>query len=73
MQGSVAIAGAAVRWLRDNLSIINSSSEVGMFAAGTLSLAVKFCFERCHFFADLQDQLVLVYVFVVVVFCRNFV
>ena len=29
MQGSVAIAGAAVRWLRDNLGIIKSSSEIG--------------------------------------------
>jgi len=29
-QGSVAIAGAAIRWLRDNLAIINSSEESGM-------------------------------------------
>ena len=27
-QGSVAVAGAAVRWLRDNLGIIESSSQV---------------------------------------------
>ncbi|EEC03192.1 glycerol kinase, putative [Ixodes scapularis] len=32
LEGSVAIAGAAVRWLRDNLSIINSSSEVEKLA-----------------------------------------
>lgn len=28
-QGSVAIAGAVVRWLRDNLGIIKSSAEIG--------------------------------------------
>ena len=27
-QGSVAIAGAAVKWLRDNLGIIKESSEI---------------------------------------------
>jgi glycerol kinase len=27
----VAIAGEAVKWLRDNLGIINKSSEIGMF------------------------------------------
>ncbi|KAF6028050.1 GK [Bugula neritina] len=27
LEGSVAIAGAAIRWLRDNLAIINSSEE----------------------------------------------
>ena len=35
MQGSVAIAGAAVRWLRDNLGIIKSSSEIGENGCGT--------------------------------------
>ena len=29
LEGSVAIAGAAVRWLRDNLGIIKSSEEIG--------------------------------------------
>lgn len=28
-QGSVAIAGAVVRWLKDNLGIIQTSSELG--------------------------------------------
>ncbi|KAH9368310.1 hypothetical protein HPB48_008024 [Haemaphysalis longicornis] len=28
VEGSVAIAGAAVRWLRDNLSLISSSAEI---------------------------------------------
>ena len=27
-QGSVAIAGAAIRWLRDNMKMINSSDEI---------------------------------------------
>lgn len=27
-QGSVAIAGAAIQWLRDNLKMINSSEEI---------------------------------------------
>lgn len=29
LQGSVAIAGAVVRWLQDNLGIISSSEELG--------------------------------------------
>lgn len=29
LEGSVAIAGAAVRWLKDNLGLIAESSEVG--------------------------------------------
>eukprot|EP01135_Chromosphaera_perkinsii_P008925 Nk52_evm35s1524 gene=Nk52_evmTU35s1524 len=32
LEGSVAIAGAAVRWLRDNLQIIKTSEEVGVLA-----------------------------------------
>lgn len=28
-QGSVAIAGAVVRWLKDNLGILKTSSEIG--------------------------------------------
>ena len=28
-QGSIAIAGAAVRWLRDNLGIIKNSADIG--------------------------------------------
>lgn len=28
-QGSVAITGAAVKWLRDNLNVIGSASEIG--------------------------------------------
>ena len=33
LEGSVAIAGALVQWLRDNLGIINSASEVETLAA----------------------------------------
>ncbi|XP_064471144.1 glycerol kinase 3-like isoform X1 [Ornithodoros turicata] len=32
LEGSVAIAGAAIRWLRDNLGIINTSAEVEKLA-----------------------------------------
>ena len=32
LEGSVAIAGAAVQWLRDNLNIINSSTEIESLA-----------------------------------------
>lgn len=28
LEGSVAIAGAVIRWLRDNLGIIKSSEEI---------------------------------------------
>lgn len=28
-QGSVAITGAAVKWLRDNLNVISRASEIG--------------------------------------------
>lgn len=31
LQGSVAIAGAVVRWLRDNLGIADSSQEIGEY------------------------------------------
>lgn len=45
-QGSVAIAGAVVRWLQDNLGIIGSSEELGRFcswfgACGVSGLSVK--------------------------------
>lgn len=30
-QGSVAIAGAVIRWLRDNLGIIQTSEEIGEY------------------------------------------
>ena len=33
LEGSIAIAGASVKWLRDNLKIITKASEVGKFAA----------------------------------------
>lgn len=29
LEGAVAIAGACVRWLRDNLGVIKTSEEVG--------------------------------------------
>jgi glycerol kinase len=33
LEGSIAIAGASVKWLRDNLGIITESSQVGEFAS----------------------------------------
>ncbi|KAI9340146.1 hypothetical protein DFJ73DRAFT_845415 [Zopfochytrium polystomum] len=33
LEGSIAIAGAAVKWLRDNLGIISKASEIGELAA----------------------------------------
>uniref|UniRef100_A0A3Q4BUL5 glycerol kinase n=1 Tax=Mola mola TaxID=94237 RepID=A0A3Q4BUL5_MOLML len=33
LEGSVAIAGAVVRWLRDNMGIVKSSAEIEMLAA----------------------------------------
>ncbi|KAL5034975.1 hypothetical protein BDV3_004464 [Batrachochytrium dendrobatidis] len=33
LEGSIAIAGAAVKWLRDNLGIISEASQVSEFAA----------------------------------------
>lgn len=32
LEGSIAIAGAAVKWIRDNMGIIQSSSEIEAFA-----------------------------------------
>ena len=32
LEGSVAIAGAAVRWLRDNLHIIKTSTDIELLA-----------------------------------------
>lgn len=32
LEGSIAIAGAAVRWLRDNLSLIKNSSDIEKLA-----------------------------------------
>ena len=31
IQGAIAIAGAAVQWLRDNIGIIEKSSDIGKF------------------------------------------
>lgn len=42
-QGSVAIAGAVVRWLRDNMGIIKSSAEIGSL----LIMTRLFC-NRSH-------------------------
>lgn len=38
-QGSVAVAGAAVRWLRDNLGILSTASEIEGLAAAVPSTA----------------------------------
>lgn len=32
-QGSIAIAGAAIKWLRDNMGLVKESAEVGELAA----------------------------------------
>lgn len=49
-QGSVAIAGAVVRWLQDNLGIIASSEELGASEGGCLfSFGV---FPFCSFPAE---------------------
>ena len=37
LEGSVAVAGSAVRWLRDNLSIISSTDEVQRLAMSVKS------------------------------------
>lgn len=31
LEGSVAIAGACVRWLRDNIGILEKSSDIGLY------------------------------------------
>lgn len=47
-QGSVAIAGAVVRWLQDNLGIIGSSEELGTSKRVFLvSLCVLLCRTSC--------------------------
>ena len=33
LEGSIAVAGALVQWLRDNIGLINSSSEIEMMAS----------------------------------------
>ncbi|KAG0371074.1 hypothetical protein BC939DRAFT_393665 [Gamsiella multidivaricata] len=35
LEGSIAVAGSAVKWLRDNMGIINSAEEVNDLAAAT--------------------------------------
>ena len=37
-QGSVAIAGAAVKWLRDNLNMIEKASEIRKYEDNTLHI-----------------------------------
>lgn len=41
-QGSVAIAGAVVRWLKDNLGIVQSSAEIGTYT-GASRICVCVC------------------------------
>ena len=33
MEGAIAVAGSAVKWARDQLRIINTADEVGVFAS----------------------------------------
>ena len=41
LQGAIAIAGACVRWLRDNMGIISTSEEIGTLS--TLSYCSQVC------------------------------
>lgn len=52
-QGSVAIAGAVVRWLQDNLGIIGSSEELGTLTGGFLF----FYFTTIFFFLFIAEKL----------------
>ncbi len=38
LQGSVAIAGAAVQWLKDNIGIIKKSADIGKTQHAELTL-----------------------------------
>ncbi len=51
-QGSIAIAGAAVKWLRDNLGLIKDASELGIvpFLFAFFFLRIFSCFFFCHLF-----------------------
>lgn len=33
LEGSIAVAGSAIKWLRDNIGLIKTSEEIGKFAA----------------------------------------
>lgn len=39
-QGSVAIAGAVVRWLKDNMGIVQSSSEIGTYTVESVLIGI---------------------------------
>lgn len=45
LEGSIAIAGMAVAWLRDQLGIIDSASEVEALAKGVTDTGVQ-CYPR---------------------------
>ena len=45
-QGSVAIAGAAVAWLRDNIGIIQSLADIGLFSC-LLMIYARWCATIC--------------------------
>uniref|UniRef100_A0A8C7BKR3 glycerol kinase n=1 Tax=Neovison vison TaxID=452646 RepID=A0A8C7BKR3_NEOVI len=50
LEGSVAIAGAVIRWLRDNLGIIKTSEEIGEIICGLTQFT-----NKCHIaFAALE-------------------
>ncbi|MBZ3886352.1 Glycerol kinase [Sciurus carolinensis] len=56
LEGSVAIAGAVIRWLRDNLGIIKSSEEIGEYVLtkGIICGLTQFT-NKCHIaFAALE-------------------
>ena len=48
LEGSVAITGALVQWLRDNLGLISKSSEIE--PAGPLRLRIMAAFILCRRF-----------------------
>ena len=45
-QGSVAIAGAAVKWLRDNIGIIENSADIGKNSVGFNLVSICWCFKN---------------------------
>lgn len=41
LQGSVAIAGAVVRWLKDNMGMVQSSSEIGTCTSSLITFRTR--------------------------------
>ena len=56
LQGSVAIAGACIRWLRDNLGIIKSSEESGLFLKLYTRAILSFYVHVCVFLSPIPQR-----------------